>query len=120
MGLIDQFAEELAVIKKTRLAFATGFIVLSILIGWVEYKFIFQELLALKDEQINALKEQVQGKSKDVSAQSNQGSSQSQHPSLATGDANAVGTGNVANTGNSSTINNETLSPNHRKTSVQH
>jgi len=45
-------------LKKARLTFAIGFIVLAFIIGWAEYSF-FKEVLAYKNSQIETLKEQL-------------------------------------------------------------
>ncbi len=51
MGLPEQFAEELAVIKKAPYTFIIGFVVLAALIGAGEYG-LFKESLARKDSVI--------------------------------------------------------------------
>jgi hypothetical protein len=50
-------------IRKAKLTFITGFLVLSVFIGWVEYKYIFKERLSLQEELIDSLKQKLQQKS---------------------------------------------------------
>jgi len=107
MTVLDQFKEELDIIRKARFTFTVGFIVLAIVIGVGEYSFIFKEWLARKDDVIGTLKQQLEAKTK---PSQNATSNCSNPPQSTRGPAIATGTGVVANTGDSSTINNETSS----------
>lgn len=88
-------------IKRAPLTFIIGFVVLACLIGWAEYKFVFQELLVLKDQTIKTLEEKASPGDSDT---------QGIVTAPGTGNAIATGTGNVANTGNSANVNNGTTS----------
>lgn len=87
-------------IKKAPLTFLIGFSVLAILIGWGEYKCVFQEMLTLKDEQINALKSRYESRGSHID---------NSHPSAKipkadiSGPANTSGVNSPAITGDNNT-----------------
>jgi len=107
MGLLEQFKEELAMLKKAPLTFAVGFIVLGCLIAWAEYSFIFKEDLSRKDDVIKT-KDSLITTLRDQLSAVNQPKDRPPSepvPQRRSGDAKTSGNNSPANTGNGNIFN---------------